>query len=60
MIDACFDVANRLFGITMTERKDISGPHPDARVFEVRTAGKSSRPSSPITLPAPPSAPAPG
>jgi peptidyl-dipeptidase Dcp len=36
MIEACFDVANRLFGITMTERKDIRGPHPDARVFEVR------------------------
>jgi len=36
MIDACFDVANRLFGITMTERKDIAGPHKDARVFEVR------------------------
>ena len=35
MIDACFDVANRLFGITMTERKDIRGPHADARVFEV-------------------------
>lgn len=36
MIEACFDVANRLFGITMTERKDIRGPHADARVFEVR------------------------
>jgi peptidyl-dipeptidase Dcp len=35
MIEACFDVANRLFGITMTERTDIRGPHPDARVFEV-------------------------
>jgi len=36
MIDACFDVANRLFGLTMSERKDIRGPHPDARVFEVK------------------------
>ncbi|MCY0092741.1 M3 family metallopeptidase [Hoeflea ulvae] len=35
MIEACFDVANRLFGITMTERPDIRGPHKDARVFEV-------------------------
>ena len=35
MIEACFDVANRLFGVTMTERKDIAGPHKDARVFEV-------------------------
>lgn len=36
MIEACFDVANRLFGVTMTERPDIRGPHKDARVFEVR------------------------
>ncbi|MBW3096749.1 M3 family metallopeptidase [Pseudohoeflea coraliihabitans] len=36
MIEAAFDVANRLFGISMTERPDIAGPHPDARVFEVR------------------------
>ena len=36
MIDACFDVAGRLFGVTMAERKDIRGPHKDARVFEVR------------------------
>ena len=36
MIEACFDVANRLFGVTMTERTDIRGPHKDARVFEVR------------------------
>jgi len=35
MIEACFDVANRLFGISMKERSDIRGPHPDARVFEV-------------------------
>lgn len=35
MIEACFDVANRLFGVTMIERPDIRGPHPDARVFEV-------------------------
>ncbi|SOE16877.1 peptidyl-dipeptidase Dcp [Hoeflea halophila] len=36
MIEACFDVANRLFGISMTECPDIRGPHKDARVFEVR------------------------
>lgn len=35
MIDACFDVARRLFGITMVPRPDIAGPHPEARVFEV-------------------------
>ncbi len=36
MIDAAFDVAGRLFGLSFTERRDIVGPHPDARVFEVR------------------------
>jgi peptidyl-dipeptidase Dcp len=36
MIDACFDVAHRLFGISMIPRPDIRGPHPDARVFEVK------------------------
>lgn len=35
IIEACFDVAGRLFGISMTERPEISGPHPDARVFDV-------------------------
>jgi peptidyl-dipeptidase Dcp len=36
VMDACFDVAGRLFGIALTERTDIAGPHPDARVFEVK------------------------
>lgn len=36
MIEACFDVANRLFGVTMIARPDIKGPHPDARVFAVK------------------------
>lgn len=36
IIDACFDVANRLFGITATELKDVKAYHPDARVFEIR------------------------
>lgn len=35
MIAASFDVANRLFGLTFKERKDIVGHHPDAKVFEV-------------------------
>lgn len=38
MIDACFDVAHRLFGITMELHPDIAGPHPDARVYSVRDA----------------------
>ncbi len=36
VIDACFDVARRLFGITLIERPDIAAWHPDVRVFEVR------------------------
>ena len=36
VMEACFDVAGRLFGISLEERTDIAGPHPDARVFEVR------------------------
>src|ERR1700724_3409298 len=36
MIDAAFDCATRLFGITFTERKDIPAWHPDVRVWEVR------------------------
>ena len=38
IVDACFDVANRLFGITAAEKKGISGYHPDVRVFEIRDA----------------------
>ncbi|AFL54334.1 peptidyl-dipeptidase Dcp [Sinorhizobium fredii] len=38
IIDACFDVARRLFGITATERKGIAAYHPDVRVFEIRDA----------------------
>jgi peptidyl-dipeptidase Dcp len=36
IIEACFDVANRLFGITVKELKGVSAYHPDVRVFEVR------------------------
>ena len=42
VIDACFDVARRLFGITLIERPDVETWHPDVRVFEVRD--KSDRP----------------
>jgi peptidyl-dipeptidase Dcp len=38
IIEACFDVARRLFGITATELKDVKAYHPDARVFEIRDA----------------------
>jgi peptidyl-dipeptidase Dcp len=36
MIDAAFDCATRLFGITFTERSDIPVWHPDVRVWEVK------------------------
>src|ERR1700678_215214 len=41
MIDAAFDCATRLFGLTFSERRDIPVWHPDVRVWEVRDrAGK--------------------
>jgi peptidyl-dipeptidase Dcp len=36
IIDACFDVAGRLFGIHAVEKKGIAAYHPDVRVFEIR------------------------
>ncbi|MEN3148697.1 M3 family metallopeptidase [Neorhizobium sp. IRAMC:178] len=36
IIEACFDVAERLFGIKAVEVKGVSAYHPDVRVFEVR------------------------
>jgi len=36
IIEACFDVAERLFGVTVVEVKGIAAYHPDVRVFEVR------------------------
>src|SRR5580704_8698762 len=38
MIEAAFDCAHRLFGVTFAERKDIPVWHPDVRVWEVRDA----------------------
>jgi peptidyl-dipeptidase Dcp len=38
MIEAAFDCAGRLFGVTFTERKDIPVWHPDVRVWEVKDA----------------------
>jgi peptidyl-dipeptidase Dcp len=41
MIEAAFDCATRLFGLTFSERKDIPIWHPDVRVWEVKDrAGK--------------------
>ena len=39
MIEASFDCATRLFGLSFTERKDVPVWHPDVRVWEVRDAG---------------------
>ncbi len=38
MIEAAFDCATRLFGITFAERKDVPVWHPDVRVWEVKGA----------------------
>lgn len=38
MIEAAFDCATRLFGVTFTERKDVPVWHPDVRVWEVKDA----------------------
>src|SRR5260221_8436095 len=38
MIEAAFDCASRLFGLSFSERKDIPVWHPDVRVWEVRDA----------------------
>src|SRR5690606_36814802 len=43
IIDACFDVAGRLFGLACAERYDIPAWHPDVRVFEVRDADGAYR-----------------
>lgn len=36
IIAACFDVANRLFGLTFKEQKSVLTYHPDVRVFTVK------------------------
>jgi peptidyl-dipeptidase Dcp len=36
MLAAAFDTAQKLFGISFTERKDVPVWHPDVRVFEVK------------------------
>src|SRR4051794_393478 len=39
MIEAAFDCASRLFGLSFAERRDIPVWHPDVRVWEVKAAG---------------------
>src|SRR5947209_211391 len=38
MIEAAFDCAHRLFGLSFAERRDIPVWHPDVRVWEVKDA----------------------
>lgn len=38
MVDAVFDTARRLFGVTFTERRDLPVYHPDVKAYEVRDA----------------------
>jgi len=43
IIEACFDVAERLFGIRLVEKTGIAAWHPDVRVFEVLNADGGRR-----------------
>ena len=43
IITASFDVANRLFGITVEEHKGVAAYHPDVRTFEVKNSDGSHR-----------------
>ncbi|RJT39592.1 peptidase M3 [Mesorhizobium waimense] len=43
VIDACFDVATKLFGITFEEKKGIAAWHSDTRAFVVKNADGSER-----------------
>lgn len=43
IIEASFDVATRLFGITFVEKTGIAAWHPDVRLFEVKNPDGSHR-----------------
>ncbi|MEO4001129.1 M3 family metallopeptidase [Mesorhizobium sp. CAU 1732] len=43
IIEACFDVASRLFGLIIEEKAGIGAWHPDVRVFDVKNADGSHR-----------------
>ncbi|KAB2914803.1 MAG: M3 family metallopeptidase [Hyphomicrobiaceae bacterium] len=45
VVAAAFDVANKLFGVTFTERKDLPVYHPEVRAFEV-----AARDGTPVGL----------
>ena len=60
MIEAAFDCATRLFGVTFAERKDIPVWHPDVRVWEVKGLASTRRCSTATTSPGRRSARGPG
>ncbi|GAA1192590.1 M3 family metallopeptidase [Prauserella alba] len=39
LVDGVFHAAGKLYGLTFSERRDLSGYHPDVRVWEVFDAG---------------------
>jgi peptidyl-dipeptidase Dcp len=41
MVEAAFDCAQRLFGISFTPKPDVAAYHPDVKVYEVRAADDS-------------------
>ncbi|MBE9603882.1 M3 family metallopeptidase [Acetobacteraceae bacterium H6797] len=41
VLNAAFDTANRLFGLTFEERQGLPGWHPDMRAFEVKENGET-------------------
>lgn len=43
MLEAIFDVAHELFGLTFKERPDIQAYHPDVKVFEVYQDGDEEK-----------------
>src|SRR6201991_412312 len=43
MIDAAFDCATKLFGITFAERKDVPVWHPDVRIWEIKNPDGSHK-----------------
>jgi peptidyl-dipeptidase Dcp len=43
VIEACFDVAGRLFGLSFAEKQGIAAWHEDVRIFVVRNADGSER-----------------
>lgn len=50
MVDGAFYAAERMYGITITERTDLVGYHPDVQVWEVREGDDAANPGAEIGL----------